>query len=144
MSELSIIAHDYALNAEYARKFNDAVLILKRRYLLGRVGNGETEETVKQARLNLKALLEALLAALQDDGGRVLSSDQAQVPVDLLDRFRKRLKGDFEEALAELRGTLDDLAKGAALREPAFKVLDVVSETADETASAAFRRLRRI
>ena len=39
MSELSIIAHDYALNAEFARKFNDAVLTLKRRYLLGRASN---------------------------------------------------------------------------------------------------------
>ena len=143
MSELSIIAHDYALNAEYAQKFNDAVLILKRRYLLGRVGNGETEESVKQARLNLKALLESLIAALED-GGKPWSADQAQVPGDLLDRFRKRVKGGYEEALAELRGTLDDLAKGAALRAPAFKVLDMVSETADETASAAFRRLRRI
>ena len=67
MSELSIIAHDYALNADYARKFNDAVLVLKRRYLLGRVGNGETEETVKQSRQDLKALLGSLVAAIEDE-----------------------------------------------------------------------------
>ena len=39
---------------------------------------------------------------------------------------------------------VDDLGKDVALREPAFKALDIVCEAADETASAAFRRLRRI
>jgi hypothetical protein len=143
MSELSIIAHDYALNAEFARKFNDAVLILKRRYLLGRLGNGETEENVKQARIDLKVLLGSLVAALQDEG-KPWTADQAQVPADVLERLRKRVKGGLEEVAAELRGMVDDLAKGAALREPAFRALDIVCEAADQTASAAFRRLRRI
>ena len=143
MSELSIIAHDYALNADFARKFNDAVLILKRRYLLGRVGNGETEDTVRQARQDLKGLVGSLVAALHDEG-KAWSADQAQVPADLLERLRKRVKGALEETITELRGVVDDLDKGIALREPAFKALDVVCEAADETASAAFRRLRRI
>ncbi len=143
MSELSIIAHDYALNAEFARNFNEAVLILKRRYLLGRVGNGESEETVKQARQDLMGLLGSLVAALQDEG-KPWTADQAQVPADLLERLRKRLKGASEETVAELRGVVDDLDKNVPLGEPAFKALDVVCEAADETASAAFRRLRRI
>ncbi len=143
MSELSIIAHDYALNAEFARKFNDAVLTLKRRYLLGRVGNGETDETVKQARQDLKSLLDSLVAALQDEG-KPWTADQAQVPADVLERLRKRAKGEMQETITALRGVVDDLAKGAALREPAFRVLDIVCEAADATASAAFRRLRRI
>jgi hypothetical protein len=143
MSELSIIAHDYALNADFARKFNDAVLILKRRYLLGRVGNGETEETVRQARQDLKGLVGSLVAALHDEG-KAWTADQAQVPADLLERLRKRVKGALEETITELRGVVDDLEKGVALREPALKALDVVCEAADETASAAFRRLRRI
>ena len=143
MSELSIIAHDYALNADFARKFNDAVLVLKRRYLLGRVGNGETEETVRQARQDLKGLVGSLVAAIHDEG-KAWTADQAQVPADLLERLRKRVKGALEETITELRGVVDDLGKGVALREPAFKALDVVCEAADETASAAFRRLRRI
>jgi hypothetical protein len=143
MSELSIIAHDYALNADFARKFNEAVLILKRRCLLGRVGNGETEETVRQTRHDLKGLVGSLVAALHDEG-KAWTVDQAQVPADLLERLRKRVKGALEETITELRGVVDDLDKGVALREPAFKALDVVCEAADETASAAFRRLRRI
>jgi hypothetical protein len=143
MSELSIIAHDYALNADFARKFNDAVLVLKRRYLLGRVGNGETEDTVRQARQDLKGLVGSLVAALHDEG-KAWTADQAQVPADLLERLRKRVKGALQETITELRGVVDDLEKGVALGEPAFKALDVVCEAADETASAAFRRLRRI
>ena len=143
MSELSIIAHDYALNAEFARKFNDAVLVLKRRYLLGRVGNGETEETVKQARQDLRGLLGSLVATLQDEG-KPWTADQARVPADVLERLRKRGKGGLEETITELRGVVDDLEKEVALREPGFKALDVVCEAADEAAAAAFRRLRRI
>ncbi len=143
MSELSIIAHDYALNADFARKFNDAVLILKRRYLLGRVGNGETEETVRQARQDLKGLVGSLVAALHDEG-KAWTADQAQVPADLLERLRKRVKGALAETITELRAVVDDLDKAVPLREPAFKALDIVCEAADETASAAFRRLRRI
>jgi hypothetical protein len=110
---------------------------------LGRLGNGETEENVKQARIDLKVLLGSLVAALQDEG-KPWTADQAQVPADVLERLRKRVKGGLEEVAAELRGMVDDLAKGAALREPAFRALDIVCEAADQTASAAFRRLRRI
>jgi hypothetical protein len=143
MSELSIIAHDYGLNAEFAKKFNDAVLTLKRRYLLGRVGNGETEETVRQARQDLKVLLASLVVAVQDEG-KPWTADQAQVPADVLERLRKRVKGELQETIVQLREVVEDLAEGATLREPAFKVLDIVCEAADATASAAFRRLRRI
>jgi len=143
MSELSIIGHDYALNADFARRFNEAVLILKRRYILGRLGNDETEATVQRARQDLRVLLGALVAALQD-GGKPWTADQAQVPGDLLEKLRKRLKGTWDETIAELRGVLEDLDKEIALQEPAFKGLDIICEAADETASAAFRRLRRI
>jgi len=88
-------------------------------------------------------LLGSLVAALQDEG-KPWTADQAQVPADVLERLRKRVKGGLEEVAAELRGMVDDLAKGAALREPAFRALDIVCEAADQTASAAFRRLRRI
>ena len=66
------------------------------------------------------------------------------MPADLLERLRKRVKGALEETVTELRGVVEDLGKDVALREPAFKALDIVCEAADETASAAFRRLRRI
>jgi hypothetical protein len=84
-----------------------------------------------------------LVSALHDEG-KAWTADQAQVPADLLERLRKRVKGALEEMITELRGVTDDLEKGVALGEPAFKALDVVCEAADETASAAFRRLRRI
>jgi hypothetical protein len=143
MSELSIIAHDYALNAEFARKFNEAVLVLKRRYLLGRLGNGETDETVKLARLSLRTLLGSLVVALQDDG-KPWTADQAQVPADVLERLRKRVKGEIQETINGLKGVLTDLEGSTILGEEAFKLLDIVCEAADATASAAFRRLRRI
>src|SRR6266446_4188839 len=143
MSDLSIIAHDYELNAEFARRFNDAVLNLKRVYLLRRAVTPDTQAEVEKSRNELGQLLESLVLALQDEG-KSWTADQAQVPADVLERLHKRLKGELPETIVELHRVTDSLAKGAALDEAAFAALDRVCEAADATASAAFRRLRRI
>jgi hypothetical protein len=143
MSDLSIIAHDYELNAEFARKFNDAVLNLKRLYLLRRAITPDAQAEIEKSRSELQHLLESLVLALQDEG-KSWTADQAQVPADVLDRLHKRLKGELPETILELRRVTDSLANGAALDETAFAALDRVCEAADATASAAFRRLRRI
>ena len=143
MSDLSIIAHDYELNAEFARKFNDAVLNLKRVYLLRRAVTPDTQAEVEKSRSELRQLLDSLVLALQDEG-KAWTADQAQVPADVLDRLHKRLKGELPETVLELRRVAESLTKGAALDEAAFAALDRVCEAADATASAAFRRLRRI
>lgn len=143
MSDLSIIAHDYELNAEFARKFNDAVLNLKRVYLLRRAATPATQTEIEKSRSELRHLLESLVSALQDEG-KSWTADQAQVPADVLDRLHKRLKGELPETVLELRRVAESLAKGVPLDEAAFPSLDRVCEAADATASAAFRRLRRI
>src|SRR5258706_15339752 len=143
MSDLSIIAHDYELNAEFARKFNDAVVNLKRVYLLRRAATPDTQREIEKSRNELRQLLESLVLALQGEG-KSWTADQAQVPADVLDRLHKRLKGELPETILELRRVTDRLAKGTALDESAFAALDRVCEAADATASAAFRRLRRI
>ena len=143
MSDLSIIAHDYELNAEFARKFNDAVLNLKRADLLRRAATPDTQGEIEKSRNELRQMLESLVSALQDEG-KSWTADQAQVPADVLDRLHKRLKGELPETILELRRVAENLAKGIALDEAAFAALDRVCEAADATAPAAFRRLRRI
>ena len=143
MSDLSIIAHDYELNAEFARKFNDAVLNLKRVYLLRRAATPETQGKIEQSRNELRQLLDSLLSALQGEG-KAWTADQAQVPADVVERLRKHLKVELQETVLELRRVVETLAKAAELNEAAFSALDRVCEAADATASAAFRRLRRI
>jgi hypothetical protein len=143
MSDLSIIAHDYELNAEFARKFNEAVLNLKRVYLLRRTATTETKAGIENSRTELRQLLGSLVLALQDKG-KAWTADQAQVPADVIERLRQRLKGDLAETIVELRQVVESLGKGAALDKSAFAALDHVCEAADATASAAFRRLRRI
>jgi hypothetical protein len=143
MSELSIIAHDYALNAEFAKKFNEAVMNLKRRYLLGRTGKGGGDDAIEKSREEIRRLVESLVAALEG-ADRPWTEDQAQIPSDVLEALRKRLKGELPETTAERRRVAADLASGATLDKAAFVALDRVCEAADATASAAFRRLRRI
>ena len=143
MSNLSIIAHDYALNADFAQRFNNAVLNLKRFYLLGRVPTGEAESAIEESRSDLKRLLKSLVLALEDED-KPWTPEQAQVPVDVIDGLRNRLKSELHKTLSDLRQVLGDLGAGAPLRDSSFSALDRVCEAADATASAAFRRLRRI
>ena len=110
MSDLSIIAHDYELNAEFARKFNDAVLNLKRVYLLRRAVTPDTHAEVEKSRSELRQLLDSLVLALQDEG-KSWTADQAQVPADVLDRLHKRLKGELPETVLELRRVAESLAE---------------------------------
>src|SRR5690242_11598340 len=102
MSDLSIIAHDYELNAEFARKFNEAVLNLKRLYLLRRAATPETEAAIAKYRAELRQLIESLILAIQDEG-KTWTEDQARIPADVIDRLRKRLKGELPETIVELR-----------------------------------------
>jgi hypothetical protein len=142
-SELSIIAHDYALNAEFAKNFNQAVMNLKRRYLLGRTSKGGDGDAIEKSREEIRRLVGSLVAGLEG-ADRPWTEDQAQIPTDVLEALRKRLKGELPKKTAELRRVAANLARGATLDQAAFVVLDRVCEAADATASAAFRRLRRI
>lgn len=142
MSDMSIIAHDYALNAEFAREFNAAVLCLKRHYLLGHK-KAETGEEIERSRSELRQFLISLAGALHDTG-KHWSEEHAKVPVDVVERLRNRVKSDLPEAISELQDTAKELADDLPLQQKAFTTLDRVCEVADATASAAFRRLRRI
>jgi hypothetical protein len=143
MSDLSNIAHDYELNAQFARKFNDAVLNLKRRDLLRRAVAPEEQAGNEKLRQELLLLLNSLVLSLKDEG-KNWTANQAQIPADVLDRLHKRLKGELPETVAELSRAIACLNSGAQLDEAIFTALDRVCEAADATASAAFRRLRRI
>lgn len=143
MSDFSIIAHDYALNAEFARSFNESVLNLKRFYLLGRSTDIAAEQSIDNSRENLRQMLESLLLGLED-AGKPWSEQQAQVPADVIDRVRSREKGDLPETVELLREVAKALATKSCLGSSEFATLDRVCEAADATASAAFRRLRRI
>ncbi len=142
MSDLSIIAHDYALNAEFARRFNAAVLQLKRHYLVAK-SRGKPETEIRESRSELRQFLKSLACAL-DSSGKQWTEDQTKVPQDVVERFRARVKGELPEAISGLQNTADDLQDDSPLQERAFATLDRVCEAADATASAAFRRLRRI
>lgn len=142
MSDMSIIAHDYALNAEFAREFNAAVLCLKRHYLIGHKKT-ETDGEIERSRNELRQFLISLAGALHDTG-KHWSEEHAKVPVDVVERLRARVKSDLPEAISELQNTAKVLADDLPLQQKAFTTLDRVCEVADATASAAFRRLRRI
>lgn len=143
MSDFSIVAHDYALNADFARRFNDAVLTLKRFYLLGRRSGVESQRDVEKASTDLQPLLKSLVLALEGPSSR-WSQAQVKVPADVIESLRNRVKAEMPEVITQLKSVIEDLSAGAPAQRSSFDALDRVCESADATASAAFRRMRRI
>ena len=109
MSDLSIIAHDYALNAEFARRFNAAVLQLKRHYLVGKQ-RSKPETEIKESRSELRQFLTSLARAL-DASGKQWTEAQMKVPQDVVERFRARVAGELPEAISGLQGTCGRLKR---------------------------------
>ena len=143
MSDLSIVAHDYALNADFARRFNNAVLTLKRFYLLGRRSSEDSRRSVQSASADLQPLLKSLVAALEGPSSRS-SEAQVKIPADVIESIRSRVKAEVPEVVAQLKSVIENLSSGTPAQQTSFAALDRVCESADATASAAFRRLRRI
>jgi hypothetical protein len=79
-----------------------------------------------------------------DDTGKPWSDEQVKVPADIIERLRDRTKGELPELVAQLRQVAESLETDSRIGEGNFSALDRVCEAADATASAAFRRLRRI
>ncbi|MBI3464771.1 MAG: hypothetical protein HY000_17200 [Planctomycetes bacterium] len=70
MSEMSSLSHEYASTSDFAREINDAVLVLKRRFVRGAAHSApqEVEKATSRVREILSQLLERLGEA--EPGGR--------------------------------------------------------------------------
>jgi hypothetical protein len=137
MSDTTTLSHEYETSASFAETVNQAVLKLKKARLGGR---NVPQSEVIEARDKMAALLDAVASSLGAPG-RV--TKPVHVPSEVLERLVAKRTNQLSWFQEDLVQTAAALQKGIAIDDDAIKVLEEISDAADATASASFRRLRR-
>lgn len=135
---MTSLSSSYQQTSTFAKEFNGAVLVLKRRQL-GPMLTPPTDDEESQARQRLTAYLQNILARLDSNEGQATE----WVPDAIIDRLREKNQSRMLWLIQDLRKARRTLEEGTAPNEQDFTALDEVCEAADATASASFRRLWR-
>lgn len=141
MSDMSNLSHEYALTTDFSHHVNQAVLLLKKRYLGGSEGI-DAKRFAKASKLVGEVvcrLLRRMGAAVEQDEieGPVL------IPEDVLIRLQEKYRGNLAYFMDDLT-KLNKLLKGGSNLSPAdLELLDSICDVADASASATFRKLWR-
>ncbi|MBI4578405.1 MAG: hypothetical protein HY718_01790, partial [Planctomycetes bacterium] len=137
MSDLTLLANQYAASAEFLKGMNSALLRIKKAQF--GVGGGEASPAeLRRSRDELAQLVEAVYARLSNEAGRTV-----MVPEELLERLRAEYGTQLSWRLPDLQEAIMALRGSEPLGERALKTLDELCGAADATASASFRRLWR-
>jgi hypothetical protein len=137
MSDTTTLSHEYETSASFAEAVNQAVLKLKK----ARLGRRDvTPAEVKDARTKMATLLDAVASGL---GASAPTAKSISVPGEVLERLIAKHTNQLSYFQDDLVETATALQQDTAIDNQALKVLEEISDAADATASASFRRLRR-
>ena len=139
MSDMSSLSHEYASTTDFSRHINDAVLLLKKRYLGS--GSQVDDDQFELAKELVAHTVESLRRRLS--GESAVCGGPVSIPEDVLSRIEEKHQGNldyFRQDLAELEQAF---ANATALRIEDLELLDSICEAADASASATFRKLWR-
>jgi len=137
MSDTTTLSHEYETSASFAETVNEAVLKLKK----ARLGRSDVSPSdFNEAREKMATFLDAVASSL---GAPTRVTKLVHVPSEVLERLVAKHTNHLAYFKADLVQTGAVLQKGAAIDDEAIKVIEEISDAADATASASFRRLRR-
>lgn len=137
MSDLTLLANQYAASAEFLKQMNSALLQLKKAQF-GARGSEVPAARLQESRETLAQLVEAVRARLANQ-----ASSAVMVPEEFLERLRTEYGTQLAWKLPDLQQAITALRGTAPLNEHVLRTLDDLCGTADATASASFRRLWR-
>jgi len=137
MSDMTLLANQYAASAEFLERVNAALLALKKA-AFGRKRDAPAANGLKQSREELAELVEAVHDRLANR-----SAKTALVPEELLERLNCEYGSQLSWRLENLDRAVQALRSDEALSDEVFVTLDELCQAADAIASASFRRLWR-
>ena len=137
MSDVTLLANQYAASAEFLEKVNTALLRLKKAQF-GAKAPEATDSELRDSREDLAQRVEAVHARLENR-----SAGAMIVPEEVVERLRTAYRGQLSWRLEDLQKAAAVLRGEEALSERVLKTLDELCEATDAAASASFRRLWR-
>jgi hypothetical protein len=142
MSDMSSLSHEYASAADFARHINDAVLLLKKRFLGGSKFPDSDKEKLEAANTLLISTLQTLLHRIGQDGVCGAAGD-ILIPEDVLLRIKATHQKNWGYVRDDLTRVIHALSTDESLDQNTIALLDSICEAADASASATFRKLWR-
>src|SRR5262245_57212284 len=103
MSDMSSLSHGYASTTDFSRQINDAVLLLKKRFLRAAAPQPD-ERKLKEAVALIRETVQTLLHRLNDVSTAPEASER--IPEDVVARIQDRYRGNllyFKQDLTRLR-----------------------------------------
>ncbi|MCP4663130.1 MAG: hypothetical protein GY856_47675 [bacterium] len=138
MSDMTLLANQYAVSAEFLQLVNTALLRLKKAKFGTRSSGRITESDLRESRDELARLVEAVLARLKKQ-----SAGPMMVPEELIERFQVEYGSQLSWRLPDLQEAVRSLRSAEEMSERVLRTLDDLCQVADATTSASFRRLWR-
>jgi hypothetical protein len=142
MSDTTSLSSNYSVTAAFAKEFNGAVLVLKRRHLAQESTPAPAADEVAEARKKLAEHLRSVIFQLVPDEPRAEPAPE-RIPDGVISRLAEKHQNKMAWFVSDLRQAERSLSEAAALSQDDFAALDEVCDAADATASASFRRLWR-
>lgn len=140
MSDMSSLSHEYASTTDFSHHVNQAVLLLKKKFL------GSTEGLDAQQFAEALELVAGIVHRLLRRLGADVEGEpdsSAVIPEDVLIRLEDKQRGSLEYFMDDLTKLYDSLTSGSELSPEEIELLDSICEVADASASATFRKLWR-
>ena len=142
MSDITSLSSNYSATATFAKEFNSAVLVLKRRHLAFESLPAPPVEEEDQARRQLAEHLRGIIEQLAPEDANA-GVPVERIPDAVISRLAEKHQSKMAWLVADIRQVQRLLDEGKPLVEHDFAALDEVCDAADATASASFRRLWR-
>jgi hypothetical protein len=140
MSDMTSLSSNYSATAAFAKEFNGAVLMLKRRYLAQQSVSPPTADDEAEARRLLTEYVDGIIGRLVREVG---TTSTERIPEAVIARLAQKNQNKMTWLVADLRQVQRFLGEAKPFSEDDFAALDEVCDAADATASASFRRLWR-
>lgn len=141
MSDMSSLSHEYASTTDFSHHVNQAVLLLKKRYL----GNSDSVDAgeITKASTLVSGIVRRLLRRMGAKIEVPETLSAAVIPEDILIRLEEKERGNFTYFMDDLAKLDESLSCGSELSPAEIELLDSICEVADASASATFRKLWR-
>ncbi len=138
---MTSLSSNYTNTAEFAKDFNGAVIVLKRRYIAQQSLPLPAADAVAQARIRLAEYVQGIVAQLAPEAAEEAGAPAERLPEAVIDRLAAKNQSNVAWLVRDLRDARRTLKSGESLSNEDFAALDEVCDAADATASASFRRL---
>ncbi len=144
MSTIGIVSQEYKNTANLFKKFNEAIVLLKKCHFKPISSANINEEEIVGARKVIASILSQIIAQLNDDNlPKENKQELSLIPPFFIKRLQEQHRGSLEWYIEDLNKVYKALMENQALTLSFIDCLDKLCEQLDVETTRLYRKLRR-